>query len=158
MELAADSSDGAFHGRLRRRSVLALDFAGPRARLYALGRPRAAQRGPGHLCRRMCDWAGPVVGPLQLPPRGFRPGPGQCRLAGNFLADLLVERDRSAAGDFFSAKWGRPRSVTPGHAGHLCRMEAVAVLWHGSAVAYRCPAGSSGLATALCGFHLPEIG
>src|ERR1035441_3029094 len=90
MELAADSSDGAFHGHLHWRSVLTLDFAGARAQLHALGRPRAAQRGPGHLCRRVCHWVGPVVGPLQLPPSGFRPGAAQRRLAGNFVADLLV--------------------------------------------------------------------
>src|SRR5664280_274724 len=155
MELAADSSDGAFHGHLHRRSVLTLDCAGARAQLHALGRPRAAQRGPGHLCRRVCHWVGPVVGPLQLPPSGFRPGAAQRRLAGNFVADLLVERNRSAAGDFFPAKRDRPGPVANGHAGHVRRLEAVAVLWHSRAFAYRRPAGSSGLATALCGFYLP---
>src|ERR1019366_8569303 len=124
MELAANSSDGAFHGPLHRRPVLTLVFAGSRARLHALGRPCVPWRGPGRLCGGMYGWAGPIVGALQLSSRGFRYGPGQRRLAGNFLADRLVESDRSASGDFFPAKRGRSCPVAAGHPGHVRGMAA----------------------------------
>ena len=63
--------------------------------------------------------------------------------------------DRPAVGNFFPAKRRRPGAVAGGNVGHVRGLEEVAVLWHGSAIAYRCPAGGAGVAPELCGVHLP---
>src|SRR5580704_17558777 len=137
VELATHSSDGAFHGHLRRRSVLALDSAGARACVHALDWQCSSGGGPGHLCGGMPHWAHVVVGSVWFSSTAFRPGFGSSKLAGNFLAVLLVADDCSAAGNFFPAKWPWTRPVAGDHAGDVRGLEAVAILWHCGAVVYK---------------------